>query len=71
MKPDYDPSSRPINIPPDIANSPDLSESDLPYDNFDVPCNAPELSPPDPSCNTEPLITRPEDLHAPAIIQGI
>ena len=71
MKPYYEPSSRPIDIPPDIANSPDLSESDLPYDSFDVPSSAPESNPPDPSYNTEPPITRPEDLHAPAIIQGI
>ena len=72
MKPYYDPSVRPISIPWNIEESSDLADTDLPSDSFDVRTDDDNTASPHPSTPvTEPPITRPEDTHAPAIIQGI
>ena len=72
MKPYYDPSVRPISIPSNIDDSSDLTYTDLPSDSFDVRTDDDNTASPRPSTPvTEPPITRPEDTHAPAIIQGI
>ena len=72
MKPYYDPSVRPISIPSNIDTFADLADTDLPSDSFDVRTDDDNTASPRPSTPvTAPPITRPEDTHAPAIIQGI
>eukprot|EP00794_Sanderia_malayensis_P011456 gene11456-12653_t len=67
MRPYIDPASRPISAPSSQDTTPDLVDNDLPADSF-VPDALPILLPDTPSIDTEPTITRPEDVHTPQTI---
>ena len=75
----YDPADRPI-APPRDYDTPDLADSDLPFDSFENRAgqdSTPDLSSHptevnvDNAVESEQQITRPEDIHSPDTIRNV
>ena len=85
LKPYFDPNDRPIAAPTIDLSTPDLSDTDLPADSFPADANSADKDDPTPDAypahsdahsptdpeESEPSITRPEDLHSPDRIVDI